>query len=261
MTHAYGWRPELPDHRDRLFGDHRVVRPLKDLPAKVDLHDLERPIDTQGMQGSCVAQSISANFEMVRAKDFGAGNPGDAFDASRAFIYYEARKRQGWEREDSGCYIRDGVRVCVEQGVPIEFNFPYDPAVYDQAPPAEVYGQARHFQVTEYLRLRNRYVEELLTCLADGYSFVGGLTLYESFESDAVARTGMVPMPKRRERMLGGHAVCFTGYDLKAERFRVRNSWGTGWGDGGYFYLPFNYAESEYLAADFWSLRALEPPF
>jgi C1A family cysteine protease len=94
-------------------------------------------------------------------------------------------------------------------------------------------------------------------CLADGYPFVFGFTVYESFESDAVANTGTVPMPKKSERVLGGHAVCAVGYDDAAKRFIVRNSWGLDWGRKGYCTMPYAYLADRNLSDDFWTMRKL----
>jgi C1A family cysteine protease len=72
-----------------------------------------------------------------------------------------------------------------------------------------------------------------------------------------VAKTGKVPMPKKTEKMLGGHAVLAVGYDDTKKVFIVRNSWGSGWGDKGHFYMPYSYITNQDLAADFWSIELL----
>jgi C1A family cysteine protease len=92
-------------------------------------------------------------------------------------------------------------------------------------------------------------------CLADGFPFVFGFTVYESFESAEVARTGMLQMPKPREGVAGGHAVLAVGYDDKTERFVVRNSWGSSWGKRGYFTMPYSYLLTGNLSDDFWTIR------
>ena len=83
---------------------------------------------------------------------------------------------------------------------------------------------------------------------------VVGIQVYESFESDAVAENGIVSMPTPKENCLGGHAVCIVGYDDTKQWFILRNSWGSQWGDGGYFYLPYEYITSPFLASDLWIL-------
>ncbi len=95
-------------------------------------------------------------------------------------------------------------------------------------------------------------------CLASGYPFVFGFSVYESFESQDVARTGIVPLPKQGEKQLGGHAVLAVGYDDSDQTFWVRNSWGTGWGQSGYCKMPYSYLTSSGLASDFWALYTVE---
>ena len=80
---------------------------------------------------------------------------------------------------------------------------------------------------------------QMKACLSAGYPFVFGFTVYKSFEGDAVAKSGMVPMPGASETEVGGHAVMAVGYNDSVQRFLVRNSWGSGWGVGGYFTIPY----------------------
>ncbi|MFA4889094.1 MAG: C1 family peptidase [Candidatus Omnitrophota bacterium] len=83
--------------------------------------------------------------------------------------------------------------------------------------------------------------------------FVFGFTVYKSFLSRKVERSGIANMPKKSERAIGGRAVLAVGYNQKDRRFLVRNSWGFRWGQSGYFTMPFAYLEA--LAADFWAIR------
>ena len=80
-----------------------------------------------------------------------------------------------------------------------------------------------------------------------------GFTVYDGFESAAVAQTGVVNLPGPHETPQGGHAVCCVGYDDSIKRFIVRNSWGNEWGTNGTFTIPFEYLTNPNLAADFWT--------
>ena len=99
---------------------------------------------------------------------------------------------------------------------------------------------------------------QLKGCLAAGYPVVYGFSVYESFESAVVSRTGHVPMPKPKERLVGGHAVVAVGYDDAKERFIVRNSWGASWGEEGYFTMPFAYLLDPNLSDDFWTIKLVQ---
>jgi C1A family cysteine protease len=101
-------------------------------------------------------------------------------------------------------------------------------------------------------------LDHLRACLAGGFPFVFGFSVYESFESAAVARTGRVPMPKPKEQLIGGHAVVAVGYDTRTRSFIVRNSWGADWGLQGYFTIPFDYLLDANLADDFWTVTLVQ---
>ena len=101
-------------------------------------------------------------------------------------------------------------------------------------------------------------LNQMKGCLLEGFPFVFGFTVYESFESAAVAKTGKLNMPKKNESVVGGHAVVAVGYDDTSKRFIVRNSWGAAWGIKGYFTIPYDYLLDDNLANDFWTIRMVE---
>ena len=101
-------------------------------------------------------------------------------------------------------------------------------------------------------------LHQMQGCLASGTPFVVGFSVYESFESEEVARTGVVDMPGPKEKQVGGHAVVAVGYDNAAQRFTVRNSWGKSWGQKGYYTMPYAYVTNPQLAMDFWAIYAVE---
>jgi C1A family cysteine protease len=144
----------------------------------------------------------------------------------------------------------------VSGGVCPESVWPYNVAWFDVKPTAGGYGAATKFEVLDYQRVDNTVQEDLLEALAIG-PVVGGFTVYESFESTEVARSGIVPMPRDSESVVGGHAILVTGYDQVRGVFRVRNSWGTGWGQKGYCEVPFAYFTNGDLADDFWLIRRI----
>jgi C1A family cysteine protease len=135
----------------------------------------------------------------------------------------------------------------------LEKIWPYVISKFAVKPSAACYKEALKRQITSYHRILT--LDEMRACLADGFPFVFGFTVYESFESQDVARTGVVQMPQPTERSLGGHAVLAVGYDDVQKRFIVRNSWGTGWGQKGYFTIPYNYLANRNLADDLWTIR------
>lgn len=243
---GYGWLPDLPDGRDFLFGARRP-QPAA-LPSVIDLRASCSPVEDQGQLGSCTANALAGALEFLEVKDKVPFS-----DLSRLFIYYNERVVEHTVKTDSGAMIRDGIKTLAAQGVCGETLWPYVISRFAVKPSAACYAQATRHEITSYERLQT--LDEMRACLAAGYPFVFGFTVYETFESAAVAKTGIVPMPGPAERTLGGHAVCAVGYDDQEKRFLVRNSWGPGWGIGGYFKMPYAYLESRNLSDDFWTIR------
>jgi len=261
-TSRYGWQPDLPDARDHIHSVPRIA--LATLPPSVDLRDHQPAVYDQGRIGSCTANAIAGAFEFDLVKQ-GLVD----FTPSRLFIYYNERAVEGQVLYDSGAQIRDGIKSVARLGVPPESEWPYDdtPPEYDggpfpsdaragQKPSAEVYADALANRAISYQRVV-RDLDQLRGVLANGFPFVFGFSVYTSFESREVASTGVAPMPQPDEELLGGHAVLAVGYDDAGSRFLVRNSWGTGWGQEGYFTLPYEYLTERSLSSDFWTVRSV----
>ncbi len=143
-------------------------------------------------------------------------------DFSRLFIYYNERALEHSINSDSGAMLRDGIKTLAKQGVCSEKNWPYVVAKFKTKPKPACYKEALDHQITSYHRILT--LDEMRACLAEGYPFVFGFMVYESFQTQKVAKTGTVPMPKPKEQALGRHAVLAVGYDDAKKRFIVRNS-------------------------------------
>jgi C1A family cysteine protease len=243
---SYGWKPDLPDLRDVKFS--LVYRIPAKLPAKADLRAMCPPVEDQGQLGSCTAHALTGALETLENKD-----KLPLVQMSRLFVYYNERSLEHTVSSDSGAMIRDGIKTLAKQGCCVESKWPYAAARFAAKPTPACYRDGLEHQITSYQRIDT--VDQMRACLAAGFPFVFGFTVYESFESQAVAKSGIVNMPKKTERSLGGHAVLAVGYDDKAKRFTVRNSWGPGWGIKGYFTIPYSYLASRDLSDDFWTIR------
>jgi C1A family cysteine protease len=248
----YGWIPDLPDQRDHLYA--AAITAPQALPPSVDLRSQCPPVYDQGQLGSCTANAIGGAFQFTQIKEQLAQN----WVPSRLFIYYNERSIEGTVSSDSGAQIRDGIKSVNQQGACPEDLWPYVIASFTEHPPANCYTVAAQNKVKAYQRLTQNLMQ-MKACLASGYPFVFGFTVYESFESQTVAQTGVVNMPAASEQVLGGHAVVAVGYDDSQQRFTVRNSWGTGWGMQGYFTMPYAYLTQAHpaLTSDFWTIRLI----
>lgn len=240
-----GWLPDLPDVRDFLWNpslssSSAPLRPVVDMRSKCP------PIEDQLNIGSCTSQALVGNIEFLQLK---AGKP--LLNLSRLFVYYNERLLENDVRRDSGAMLRDGIKTLVQYGVCPESTWPYKVRAFAHKPTKNAYTRARDRRIAAYFRLGT--LEQMLRCLSDGFPFVFGFTVYESFESREVQQSGILSIPGMDEKAIGGHAVMAVGYNIDKKIFIIRNSWGTSWGMDGYFTMPFRYVEL--LADDFWTIQ------
>lgn len=242
---SYGWIKDKPDNRDYSLTLPQIV-----LPGEVDLRPLCSPIVDQGQLGSCTANAIAGALEFDQIKQQEPLVP-----VSRLFIYYNERVIEGTVGNDSGAQIRNGVKSVATTGYCAEADWPYVIDRYAQQPPNIAYVDAGKTHAYQYRKVAIG-VTALKTALAAGYPVVFGFTVYDSFESDIVAHSGVVPLPHRGESVLGGHAVVAVGYNTAHKQIYCRNSWGTGWGASGYFFMPEAYFTPQ-LTSDFWTITRI----
>ena len=243
----FGWIPDTHDPRDYKYKD---IKPTIDvLPDNVDLRKYCSKVEDQGAIGSCVAQALVGNMEMLQNPE---ADPNFKYwEVSRMFIYYNARKLEGTEKFDKGCMIRDAVKSMVDKGCSSERRCKYIEEYFDVKPSCWAYAEAKKHKISSYYSLTS--TQEFMDCLASGFPFVFGIPVFTSFFSDVVKTTGVVQMPVAGDRIVGGHAILAVGYNMAEKRFLCRNSWGEAWGQKGYFTIPFDYVNQG--GDDFWTVR------
>ena len=262
QVHHFGWVRDLPDPRDKVFSTPLGV--LQTLPDKIALPDF--PVYDQGEIGSCTANALAGAVQFDRFKNHNSPD----FVPSRLFIYYNERSMEGSGKVavDSGAQLRDGIKALQQQGVCPETDWPYDatPAPYDGGPfppgsraatqpSAAACTDAAKYKITVYQRL-NQNLTQLQGCLAAGYPFAFGFSVFASWYN-ANPRPVTIPFPANGDDVVGGHAVLCVGYDNSTGLFRIRNSWGSGAGDNGYFYMHYSFVTEPTMASDFWVINAV----
>lgn len=249
INRRYGWKRDLPSP---FYPEHMHL----DLAAKPILPETDmrpswpEPYD-QGALGSCTGNGLGGAVHYVLKH---AGKVSSSWLPSRLFIYYNERAREGTISEDSGANISDGIKVIQHNGVPDELFCPYDVNRFTQRPSTSAFSAALQHRAISVGKLKQTHAD-LRTALSQGYNIVFGFTVFESFESQDVADTGIVPMPTAGESMLGGHCMVLVGHSDSRNRYIGRNSWGSSWALGGYCEFPYEYIESEHLASDFWIVK------
>lgn len=242
MNKKYGWRRDIPDQRDYQY--RPIIIP--ELPSKIDLRKDDSLIYDQGNLGSCTAQASAGCLEFNNL----------SYTPSRLYIYYNTRVIEHTISWDSGASIRNTIKAIARDGYCRERIWPYHIDNFVRRPNRDCYQEARENKII-YSRIYGNHVNSMKTTIYNGVPFIFGFSVYESFESDETAVDGIVKMPNRHEKLLGGHAVMGIGYDDETQRFILRNSWGNTWGDDGYFYMPYEYIKDQNLAGDFWILDVL----
>lgn len=280
-----GWFRDYSDFRDytpendslssfqREAGQEKTIRTMLNdiglnasrelkIPTKMDLTEWCSPIEDQGQIGSCTANSGAALLEYFERRAFGK-----YIDASRLFLYKTTRNLLQW-KGDTGAFLRTTIGAMRLFGVLPEEYWPYKESDYDIEPPAFCYSYAQNFQALSFYRLDSNGIgsKDLLIRVKEyitkGLPSMFGFTVFESINQ--ANSTGRIPFPGINEKTSGGHAVVAIGFDddIKISNWdgnstkgalKIRNSWGTQWGEDGYGWLPYDYVLYG-IASDWWSL-------
>lgn len=147
---------------------------------------------------------------------------GQEINVSRLFIYYNARLqrvRSDRHISDKGCAISDGIEALKVFGTCLESIWPYDLTRLNKRPSDEAYAAAKSSRITDALKI-NADLHEMKSALAQGFPFIFGLYLFQSF--DHARKKGIVPMPNAFENYHNSHGrfvICFSISQIMRDSF------------------------------------------
>ena len=233
---TYELKQSLHDDRDFIYKQE----PGTPLSTQVDLREWDSIVEDQGHLGSCEGEALTNAYELMVKRE----SPEKFVQLSSLFVYYNSRliEGEGLVNEDTGAYIRNGLKSLQKYGVCSEKLWPYNIEKFDDRPTRECYEDALTRTIGAYQLLQTN--TDVLHVLNSKKPVVIGMAIYDSFH-DVNKMNSVIQMPRENEKSLGGHAMCLVGYSLKYQQFLAKNSYGTDWGNQGYCWIPFDYL-SEY---------------
>ena len=228
--HVYDMKPSPPDARDfRAMVSHYPPPPSEAIIPSIP------PCRDQGHEGACWG------FCGTGGRASYAIAAGDTTLLSPAFLYWNTRQAMGDDVDDTGSDMRTGLDTMLKIGICPDSAMPYIAGQFAAVPPADAAGLAAPYRIASYSRVMD--MDTVKGALAAGHPVLCGISVYRGFET---TRDGIVPPPAPGEMPIGGHAILAVGYKDDASepsggRIQLLNSWGTGAGQNGMYFIPYSY--------------------
>ena len=253
LTNNYSSTPYIFMMRNFINFNNNVTT-IKNLPninltdnSSIDLRNKFPQVYDQGKIGSCTANALCSIFEYDT----------DSFKGSRLFLYYNERLLINETDKDNGGYLSDGILTLKNYGICEEKYWPYIIENIFNKPSEEAYEKAKKNYIIEAISIENE-LEIIKYWLNKNEPIALGIAIYSNFVNFSSARNGKIGLPTIDDKFIGGHAVILCGYNDNTKEFILRNSWGSYWGENGYFYLPYSYITNKDLCGDLWIITKIK---
>jgi C1A family cysteine protease len=240
MSRIYNLQRQKEDKRDYIYETNSLETPSTHFLGDVQM--ISCPILDQGNLGSCLSNATYSLFYIISVSKI---------SLSRLQLYMTSRAIDGSSlTEDTGATVRGCMKAISNYGLTNEKIWPYIISNFDKLAPSDTFRNLYKLTNFVYTFIKQDLIS-IKQVLASGKPILIGITVYSSFESTNATNHGVIPMPDTStETLLGGHAILLIGYDDKTKVFKFQNSWGIGWGDKGYGYIPYDYVIDNNLAFD-----------
>ncbi len=219
-----------------------------ELKEEVDLRPLAGKVRNQANLRSCSGEAVVAAYEILLKKE----HPEKFTNLSPLFVFHNAKMFETRRHIlDAGVYIKDAIRAVKHFGICSEDVWPYDYQNFSVNPTEESYIDAKKRKLKSYHRLKD--FDDITDALTNEIPVISAIKTFSNFTNLGWDGTSNLGIPNNRDFLIGGHAVTLVGYDKNKESLIAKNSFGSHWGDNGYFYIPFDYARSHFL--DSWVIE------
>lgn len=244
--------------------DHTVAPNAPTATVKVSFRAQVPYIKDQGQAGSCTAHAGTEMMELLyRMHPSVLAKTVDVTKLrfSPLFLYAQERMAEGSFSQDSGADSRTIFQVLAGKGCCPESEDTYNDKDIFVVPTAEEVQEASLYKIGAYHRILD--VDTAKTVLTSGYSFTVGMPLFNQFESDEAAATGLIAMPSGTS--IGGHEMHIVGANDSKEvlgevgAFESQNSWSDQWGDKGFCWIPYSYLRKVWDQSDAWAAHFGRP--
>jgi tetratricopeptide (TPR) repeat protein len=209
-----------------------------EFPNKVDLSDNMPTPGNQGDQNSCVAwviaYAVKSYQEWVEERK--------PFDQSRLFSPSYIYNQMNNGRDGGSSYIFS-LNLVSEQGCVTLDEMPYNSADYLTIPSDELKSKAKKYKIDFWRQVDFKNLMQVKSQLNAGYPVMVGVNCDEGFEKQGYETPAGAPFIWREHdgSALYGHAMLVVGFSDELQAFKILNSWGPDWANGGYGWISYDF--------------------
>ena len=251
-THGTGWTgTDDPSKVPQAVNIAGLAGASATLPAAIDLTPFTPPIGDQGQTSTCVGWSTGYYGKTISeaiANNYNQSKLASAnYEMSPKDMFLSiADNLKGSTDCQSGTQITDALDVLVNNGVATMATVPWNASITNCSQSqvqASWNADAANHKIV-YYRTIAATVQGIKEQLAANNPVLMGIKVSNEFENyqGGIITTATFPNP------VGLHAQCIVGYDDSKGAFHVANSWGTGWGENGYYWIDYNELVNQYIS-------------